>query len=126
MGENGIAGVTEECFQNGHLKFYGTENWLLFLEKAGGSAQDSKADEIVGSLKQTAVRTTIGTTPEGSEWTTFNVPDPSDFVPASGYGFKDVVQVPESLEPGEYVLSFRWDCQKTAQVWQTCANIHVV
>ena len=80
----------------------------------------------MGALKQTAVWTTIGTTPEGSEWTTFNVPDPSDFVPASGYGFKDVVQVLESLEPGEDVLSFRWDCQKTAQVWQTCANIHVV
>ena len=121
VGGTGIAGVTEECFQNGHLKFDGPDNWLLLLQKAGG-----KADEIVGSIRQTAVRTTIGTTPEGSEWTTFNVPDPTDFLPEYGYGFKDVVQVPESLEPGDYVLSHRWDCQITPQVWQTCANIHVI
>ena len=88
--------------------------------------QADKADAIVGSIRQPAIRTTVGTTPEGSEWTTFNVPDPSDFLPAAGYGIKDLVQVPESLEPGDYVLSFRWDCQNTDQVWQTCANIHVI
>ena len=127
VGENGIAGVTEECFQNGHLKFYGTYNWLLLLQQGcSGSELDTRADCVIGSIKQTAVRTTIGTTPEGSEWTTFHLPDPTDFVPAAGYGLKDVVQVPESLEPGEYVLSFRWDCQKTAQVWQTCANILII
>ena len=121
MGGTGIAGVTEQCFQNGHLKFDGPDNWLLLLQKANG-----RADAIVASIRQTAVRTTVGTTPEGSEWTTFNIPDPDDFLPEYGYGIKDLVQVPESLEPGDYVLSFRWDCQNTDQVWQTCANIHVI
>ena len=39
---------------------------------------------------------------------------------------KDLVEVPETLEPGEYVLSFRWDSQQTPQVWNSCANIKIV
>ena len=124
VGGAGIAGVTEECFQNNHLKFDGPDNWLLFLKKVEDGSQ--KADTVEATVKQTAIRTTIGTTPEGSEWTTFSLPDPDDFLPEAGYGIKDLVQVPESLEPGEYVLSFRWDCQNTDQVWQTCANIHII
>ena len=42
------------------------------------------------------------------------------------WAFKDLVEVPESLEPGEYVLSFRWDSQHTSQVWNACANIEIV
>ena len=26
------------------------------------------------------------------------------------------------LKPGEYVLGFRWDCETSAQVWQSCAG----
>ena len=85
-----------------------------------------KADVIEATIKKTAVRTTNGTTPAGSEWTTFALPDYDEFLPTSGYGIKDLVQVPEYLESGDYVLSFRWDCQNTDQVWQTCANIHII
>jgi hypothetical protein len=28
----------------------------------------------------------------------------------------DYLRVPEHLEPGEYVLGFRWDCETSAQV----------
>lgn len=38
----------------------------------------------------------------------------------------DKLRVPEHLEPGEYVLGFRWDCESSAQVWQSCADIKVV
>ena len=44
----------------------------------------------------------------------------------SKFGWKDMVQVPESLEQGSYVLSFRWDCQQTPQIWQTCANVEII
>ena len=30
----------------------------------------------------------------------------------------DSLKVPE-VTPGEYVLGFRWDCESTAQVWQS-------
>ena len=119
VGGAGIAGVTEECFQEGHLKFDGPDTWLLLLSK-------TRAVEVLATIKQTARRTTEGTTPQGSEWATFVVPNDEEFLPEDGWGIKDLVQVPESLEPGRYVLSFRWDTQNTPQVWNTCANIEIV
>lgn len=38
----------------------------------------------------------------------------------------DNVRVPADLEPGEYVLSWRWDCELTAQVWNACSDITIV
>ena len=42
----------------------------------------------------------------------------------SGYIY-DKVKVPADLMKGEYVLSFRWDAEKSAQVWNMCANIRI-
>ena len=42
------------------------------------------------------------------------------------WAFKDLVEVPEDIEPGDYILSFRWDSQRTPQVWNSCANIRIV
>ena len=50
----------------------------------------------------------------------------NDEVSDSVWAFLDLVQVPTSLEPGQYVLSFRWDCQQSSQVWSSCANIEIV
>jgi len=38
----------------------------------------------------------------------------------------DNIHVPEDLEPGEYVVSFRWDSKCSPQVWGSCANILIV
>merc|ERR1712146_373383 len=38
----------------------------------------------------------------------------------------DLVQVPESLPPGDYVLSFRHDSEETPQVWTNCADVTIV
>lgn len=38
----------------------------------------------------------------------------------------DKVIIPKSLTPGKYVLSWRWDCEETAQVWQNCADVNIV
>ena len=75
-----------------------------------------------GWIPQDSVRTTTGTTPHGSEWTKINLPKTYKTIE---WAFRDLVEVPESLEAGEYVLSFRWDCQQSPQVWNACANIHV-
>ena len=29
------------------------------------------------------------------------------------------------IEPGEYVLSWRWDCEQTPQVWNSCADVTI-
>ena len=37
----------------------------------------------------------------------------------------DYLTVPAHLTPGEYVLGLRWDCESSAQVWQSCADITI-
>lgn len=41
------------------------------------------------------------------------------------FGIVDKLRVPDNIEAGDYVLSWRWDCEQTAQVWTTCASIQV-
>jgi hypothetical protein len=38
----------------------------------------------------------------------------------------DEVEVPADLWPGDYVLSFRWDCEATPQIWNACSNIRII
>lgn len=38
----------------------------------------------------------------------------------------DQVRVPKNIDLGEYVLSFRWDCEQTPQVWAQCADINII
>merc|ERR1712146_72604 len=35
----------------------------------------------------------------------------------------DHLIVPEDIDEGEYVLQFRWDCEATAQIWNSCSDI---
>lgn len=41
------------------------------------------------------------------------------------FNIMDKVRVPQDLAAGEYVLSFRWDCEQTPQVWTQCSDITV-
>lgn len=41
------------------------------------------------------------------------------------FTMQDQVKVPEDMAAGEYVLSWRWDCEQTPQVWNSCADINV-
>ena len=47
-------------------------------------------------------------------WSTFN------------FSIVDQLKVPSHLTPGDYVLSFRWDCEETPQIWAQCSNIKIV
>eukprot|EP00931_Biecheleriopsis_adriatica_P023657 TRINITY_DN14893_c0_g1_i1.p1 TRINITY_DN14893_c0_g1~~TRINITY_DN14893_c0_g1_i1.p1 ORF type:complete len:523 (-),score=94.84 TRINITY_DN14893_c0_g1_i1:137-1705(-) len=134
--------LTEECFQANPLSFVGDVQWLQ------SGDDESKRAEIP------ARRTSSGTIPEGSQWTRNPIPACGDFgtgdcddpqfpppnVPASfdipvvgfsgmngpleGLHIIDKVQVPQ-LEPGNYVLSWRWDCEQSAQVWSNCADVQL-
>mmetsp|Transcript_117759 Transcript_117759/g.327992 ORF Transcript_117759/g.327992 Transcript_117759/m.327992 type:complete len:338 (+) Transcript_117759:104-1117(+) len=42
------------------------------------------------------------------------------------FSIMDRVIVPSNLQPGDYVLSWRWDCEETWQVWQNCADVKIV
>lgn len=41
------------------------------------------------------------------------------------YSVVDKVKVPDSLRPGNYLLSWRWDCEQSHQIWQNCADIRI-
>jgi hypothetical protein len=38
----------------------------------------------------------------------------------------DLVQIPRSLRPGSYVLSWRWDAEQSYQIMSSCADVEVV
>ena len=38
----------------------------------------------------------------------------------------DVLRLPAALPQGRYVLGWRLDCEATAQVWSSCADVEVV
>ena len=38
----------------------------------------------------------------------------------------DEVIVPMDIEPGDYALSFRWDCEQTPQIWNACSSIRII
>lgn len=42
------------------------------------------------------------------------------------FSIMDHVIVPPSIQPGDYLLSWRWDCEQTRQVWQNCADVRIV
>jgi hypothetical protein len=35
----------------------------------------------------------------------------------------DELVIPKTLAPGKYVMSWRMDCEETAQIWQNCAGM---
>jgi hypothetical protein len=37
----------------------------------------------------------------------------------------DEVLIPAATPVGDYKLSWRWDCEETAQVWQNCADVTI-
>ena len=41
------------------------------------------------------------------------------------FSMADKLVVPD-IEAGEYSLSWRWDCEQTPQVWNSCADISIV
>ena len=146
--EEGVAGLTEKCFQSNHLEFVGDKQWIQYGE------DKSTRIEIP------AVRTSNGTFPEGSQWTKnpipacigglggfyydsaecpagtqFKPPKPDLYgfgvnskhtFPPFQFNIVDLVKIPVDLEAGHYVLSFRWDVEQTPQVWNTCASVDLV
>ncbi len=38
----------------------------------------------------------------------------------------DMVLIPPDLEPGDWVLGWRYDCEESSQVWSSCSDVRVV
>ena len=37
----------------------------------------------------------------------------------------DRVAIPATLAPGEWVLGWRWDCEESNQIWQSCSDVTI-
>ena len=42
------------------------------------------------------------------------------------FALEDVIRVPANVPVGEYVVGWRWDCEATSQIWQSCSDITIV
>lgn len=42
------------------------------------------------------------------------------------YSVMDEVEIPQDLEAGDYILSWRWDAEQSPQIWQSCADVTLV
>ena len=47
----------------------------------------------------------------------------SDYFP---FSVVDKVVLPKDLEAGDYLLSWRWDCEQSAQIWLNCADVILI
>jgi len=143
--QEGISHLTEKCFQETPLDFVGDVQWVQY-----GLDEHTRIPFIANrTRKGTYPRGSQWTKnpipacyPFGGFYSKeckelqFSEPAPG----LSGFGiwiknitnvlFKfhiiDKVKIPSNLEPGYYVLSFRWDCEQTPQIWNGCSDIKLV
>jgi len=143
VGQDGPGGVTEECFQQTPLKFASENSWVQYGWDESRRV-DFKAKRTTEGTFPPGSEWTMNPIPVCNStdmgWMEPDCPEGFEFAPHGtglhGTGesawyegpmfrwtLMDEVVVPEDLEPGEYVLSFRWDCEATPQIWNGCSNI---
>jgi hypothetical protein len=152
----GRMGLTEECFQQTPLSFDGDVQWVQYGGDTHSRTAFDAVRTAEGTFPHGSqwTRNPIPAcnAPDGGYWSDpgldcANTPLGTQFgppAPASGrrlFGFGqsvayydrmfpwtvvDRLRVPKHLEPGKYVVSWRWDSEQTWQVWNTCADVHVV
>jgi len=114
--------------QSGGMKFVGGEAWW----KQEKCAQDcsgfsmmacppgmTQFEEALPGISSYLGSFMIDAQSKPSTLTTFGI----EGVP---YSVVDKVVVPEDLEAGDYLLSWRWDCEQSPQIWQNCADVQIV
>jgi len=145
--EEGV--VTEECFEQMVLDFNGDMQWVQYGEdgeKVEFMANRTRTGTFPEGSQWTknpipACHTSDGGWfEEGPECPKTGPQFPPPAPGLLGYGenflapgeadflftIMDEVVVPADIVPGDYVLSFRWDCEQTSQIWNACSNIRIV
>jgi len=146
LPEEGREFLTEECFQKTPLKFAGDKQWVQYGEDENNREEFRANRTNKGTFPRGSEWTknpipacaggwggALDKDPDCRKGTQFPPPAPGlkgfgiHVSNPSKYDFNfsiiDKVQVPADIMPGEYVLSFRWDCEQTPQVWAACSSI---
>lgn len=134
------AQLTEACFHQTPVPFAGDSSLMLSNGTKIGlkSTFLSTGTLPAGSTWQTLpIPATYNEFANGSHANAFQFPPPC-YEPSLPTGLNtgrcsgewspnvtiyDQLRVPQHLEPGEYVLGLRYDCEASAQVWNSCADI---
>jgi hypothetical protein len=138
--------LTEECFQKTPLAFSGNQSWLRWRDGHQVAIDAFRVTEGTTPPGSTWTRNPIPTcSGYGAESDCVNGPA---FPPPMGcnrtcWGYQktgqysknsnvteqpaivDKVVVPKDLSPGNYVVSWRWDTEQTAQIWSSCGDVIV-
>ena len=84
-------------------------------------------------IKTNLPQANTGTWPQGSMWRSVSnlrwavdAKTMPEALRAKRVSVKDYVKIPRKLPKGDYVLSWRWDTERSNQVWATCSNIKIV
>jgi hypothetical protein len=131
------ASVTEACFQENVLDFADANQTLRFTDGRdvvipARHTQDGKwaRNPVPAALEEMRRKIVNGTNDLQSPFTgdAFQFPMPIEGLIPSKWDFSvvETVIIPESIAPGDYLLSWRWDCELSRQVWLNCADITVV
>lgn len=145
LPEEGRMSMTEECFQQTHLDFVGDTQWIHFDNGTRTAIPAMRTSEGTTPAGSMWTRNPIPGCYNPFQWDKNGnngiCPGPQFEPPLPGlfgfnsnqvYGAKmpghhivDRVQVPADLVPGAYVISFRYDCEQTSQVWNQCGDVVV-
>merc|ERR1719215_813105 len=120
------AELTEECFQQNSLTFHGNTQWIQEHLKT------SKTE--IRAIRTADSKWTRNPIPACGQFGVGDCSKPQFTPPAAGVvGFNslkwnvvDKVDVPDNLPEGDYVVSWRWDCEQTTQVWNGCGDVKLV
>jgi len=153
--KEGNSGLTEECFQKTPLHFSGNQQWVQYGEDESTRVYFDANRTDIGTSPKGSQWTKIPI-PACAGWeggqtdkddlcasgTQFEPPAPGLFgygsrhphiptskfqiAPAFNFSVGDHLEVPDDLEPGVYVLGFRWDCEQLPQIYSSCSTINLV
>jgi len=138
--------VTEECFQAHPLDFDGDMQWVQY--GANGTRIPFVANRTREGTTPAGSQWTKNPIPAcaaadggyysgGCDANATQFPPPAEGLFGFGgtsaalgqtlfrFTVMDRVRVPK-IARGEYVLSWRWDCEQTTQVWNSCSSIRIV
>lgn len=137
---------TESCFQRNPLRFAGNKQWLQHINGTRVEIPLVKLSEGTFPPGSEWARVPFpgcatGGSPPGhgfeDKCTEFLFPEPLPGLHGFGYtnnskvgdafhdwSIMDQLLIP-ALPDGKYLLSWRWDCEQTTQIWQNCADIAI-
>lgn len=111
------------------IPYYGGKHWIANVRCgvicAGEDSDETWANNTRGPPS--------GQFCEGSTQFPEPLPGVSGFVtnttfPSKGidaFNVVDLVKIPKDIPSGSYLLSWRWDCEQSPQIWQNCADITI-